>query len=279
MRLVEHRADVFSQFGEDGIIRAILDRLPQVPEWCVEFGAWDGKRASNTHRLMVEEDWAGVFIEADPKRFRELEATYAGNDRAACVQAMVRPGDLDGILGCTSIPTHFGVLSIDVDGDDWHIWRGLSNYRPAVVVIEFNPTIPPDVDFVQPAGAHQGSSLRAFVRLGREKGYELAAVVGNAFFVRNDLFPALGIEDNSIEALHTDHSRETRVWQFYDGTLVWEGCTRLLRHDVDPGDVQPIPKWLRYLPGLEPNPILKWTRRLYVRLLRVLSWKARRDDA
>jgi hypothetical protein len=270
VRLVEHRADVFSEFGEDGIIRAILERLPAVPKWCVEFGAWDGKRASNTHRLMVEEDWSGVFIEGDRKRFRELHRTYEGNPQALCVNAYVElegADSLDGILGRTGTPENFGVLSIDVDGDDWHIWRSLTGYRPAVVVIEFNPTIPPDIDFVQHAGVHQGSSLRAFVRLGREKGYELAAAVGNAFFVRDDLFPALGIEDNSIEALHTDRSRETRVWQLYDGTLVWNGCTRLLWHGIG-FERQALPRPLRHLPGAEPSALTRWARRLYLRLKR-----------
>jgi hypothetical protein len=265
-RLEDRRENVYSEFGEDGIIRAILERLPNVPEWCVEFGAWDGKRASNTHRLMVEESWSGVFIEANPKRFRELEATYAGNDRAVCVNSLIRPGELDNILSLTSVPPNFGVLSIDVDGDDWHIWRTVT-YQPAVVVIEFNPTIPSDVDFVQPIGVHQGSSLRAFVRLGREKGYELVAAVGNAFFVRSDLFPALGIEDNSIEAIWTDRERQTRVWQLFDGTLVWDGCTRLLWHGIG-FDRQVVPKPLRHMPGLEPNALVRWARRLYVRLRR-----------
>jgi hypothetical protein len=177
----------------------------------------------------------------------------------------VRPGDLDGILARTAVPPDFAVLSIDVDGDDWHIWRALSDYRPALVVVEFNPTIPPDVDFVQPVGVHQGSSLRAFVRLGREKGYDLVAAVGNAFFVRTDLFAALGIDDNSIEAVWADRERETRVWQLYDGTLVWDGCTDLLWHGIS-FEHQPLPRFARHLPGSEPNALVKWARRLYVRL-------------
>jgi hypothetical protein len=57
-RLEEHRADIYSQFGEDGMIRKALELLPDVPRWCVEFGAWDGRHLSNTHRLMVEEGWS-----------------------------------------------------------------------------------------------------------------------------------------------------------------------------------------------------------------------------
>jgi hypothetical protein len=278
VRLEEHRSDVYSQFGEDGMIRKALAVLPDGPKWCVELGAWDGRHLSNTHRLMTEDGWSGVFIEGDAARSEELRATYRGNDRAHCINAFASfegADTLDHLFGATPIPEDFDLLSLDIDGNDFHLWRSLERYRPRLVVIEFNATIPNDIDWVQAADpdVHQGASLAAFVRLGREKGYELVATSDfNAFFVDAAYFDRFGIEDNTIDAIHTNRAFQTRVFQLYDGTLCWDGCTRMLWHDVDlrPERLQLIPKRLRYLPGTERTArILHWRGR-YLRLVRRL---------
>jgi hypothetical protein len=259
------------------MIRRALEVLPAGPRWCVELGAWDGRYLSNTHRLMDhEEGWSGVFIEGDPDRFRELQETYRGNEGAVCLNAFARfhgTEMLDELLASTAIPEDFDLLSLDVDGNDYHLWSSLSRFKPRLVVVEFNATIPNDVEWVQEPNpeVHHGSSLAAFVQLGREKGYELIATSDfNAFFVRNDLFELFGIEDNSIDAIHADRRFQTRVFQLYDGTVVWDGCTRLIWHDtaLNPDRLQPIPRRLRYLPGTEPSArIVTWKRR-YLELLR-----------
>jgi hypothetical protein len=278
IRLEQHRADVHSQFGEDGMIRKALEVLPEGPRWCVELGAWDGRHLSNTYRLMVEEGWSGVFIEGDANRAAELRDTYRGNDRAHCISAFASfegANRLDDLLASTPIPADFDVLSLDVDGNDFHLWRSLEQYRPRLVVVEFNATIPNDVDWVQAAdpAVNQGSSLAAFVRLGREKGYELIATSDfNAFFVDAGHFERFGIDDNSIDAIHTSRQFETRVFQLYDGTLCWDGCTSLLWHDVAlrPERLQLIPKRLRYLPGTEPTGRLVQWRARWLHVLRKL---------
>jgi hypothetical protein len=278
VRLEEHRVNVHSQFGEDGMIRAALAALPGVRKWCVEFGAWDGRFGSNTYRLIDEEGWSGVLIEGNSARYRDLQRTYAGNPRAVCVNAMVAidgPNSLDRILERTdALPHDFGLVSIDVDGLDYHVWRGFTAYRPRIVVIEFNPSIPIDIEFIQPAEAtvHQGSSLAAIARLGKEKGYELVATSDvNAFFVVDELYPAFGIQDNSLAAIRTDRSYETRVFQLFDGTLCWEGCTELLWHGVKFSQPQVVPRSLRWLPGTEPTLARRVGRRLYVDLARRIS--------
>jgi len=123
----------------------------------------------------------------------------------------------------------------DVDGNEYHLWDSMNEYRPRVMVIEFNPTIPNEVVFIQPRDmkVFQGSSLKAFVELGKRKGYELIATnETNAFFLLKELFPKFGIADNSIDALHTDHRFETKLFQLYDGTLKIAGNTKLLWHNL-----------------------------------------------
>jgi hypothetical protein len=141
------------------------------------------------------------------------------------------------------------------------------DYVPALVIVEFNATIPPGVDFVQPYGVNQGSSLAAFARLARSKGYELVGVTDwNALFVRSEHFPLFGIEDNSPAAMH--HGRfQTSVFQLFDGTLVWRGQTELVWHGVR-FDRQVVPRPLRNMPGNEPSRAAALAWKLWVRVAR-----------
>ena len=70
--LLEHSRNVHSQCGEDGVLQEILRLLPDRDQWCVEFGAWDGKHLSNTCRLIEEEHYHAVLIEGNPVKFRSL---------------------------------------------------------------------------------------------------------------------------------------------------------------------------------------------------------------
>lgn len=258
--LLRYARNVHSQFGEDGIIEKIVSMIP-VAEWCVEFGAWEGKHFSNTHLLLSRKGWSGVLVESDPEKFKDLLRTYGGNERIACLNRKVGfEGDdvLDNILAETPIPSNFGILSIDIDGNDYHVWKSFTRYRPSLVVIEFNNTIPNCVDFAQEAdnAVNQGSSLLALCRLGKSKGYELIAVTDfNAFFVDEGCFPAFSIPDNSPEAMNRPQKYVTHVFQLYDGTLGWSGNMKLLWHDVDmkAEKLQVIPRFLRYFPETRPS--------------------------
>ena len=179
--------------------------------------------------------WGGVLVEADATRFGQLTARYSGRAEVECVCALVElEGDnsLDAILSrsLVPLPCDFDLLSIDVDGADYHVWESLQLYRPRVVVIEFNPTIPNHVFFVQPRDmrVQQGSSLLALTHLSRTKGYELVCTTTyNAFFVREEDYPLFGIPDNTLEYMH-DVPMATELFQLYDGTLVITGCKKLL---------------------------------------------------
>src|SRR6266702_1654842 len=77
--LSNHALNHTSQYGEDGIIAKALDTLPERNGWCIEFGAWDGRKFSNTFDLVTSKNYRGVFIEADPNRFRDLQMTHRDN--------------------------------------------------------------------------------------------------------------------------------------------------------------------------------------------------------
>jgi hypothetical protein len=254
-------ANVTSQSGEDGVIARALELLGERDGWCVEFGAFDGRLASNTYSLITSHGYRAVLLEPDPARFAQLRATHQHRDGVHLLQRAVGfEGDarLDRLLADTPAPVDFDLLSIDIDGNDYHAWESLLHYRPKLVVIEFNPTIPNEVDFVQPRdpAVRQGASLTAIARLAREKGYRLVhATTLNGVFVDERYFDRFGIADDSPAALRSDLSLVTWMFQTYDGRLHIAGFDRLLWHDVplDRRRLQQVPRPLRDFPEALPR--------------------------
>lgn len=251
--LNEFAGNVTSQFGEDGIIEKVLEVINDSDKWCVEFGSWDGKKCSNTFNLISEKDYSAVLIEADCRRFRDLLKTFEGNEKVITINTLVGFGEdncLDAILKATEIPVDFDLLSIDIDGNDYHIWETVQLYKPKIVVVEFNPTIPDTVEFVQARDMQvtQGSSLLSISKLAKSKGYELVATTrANAIFVDSKHFDLFGITDNSVEAIRTDRSLITQIFSGYDGTVFIRGCGQLPWQGISYSEsrVQQLPKWAR----------------------------------
>src|SRR5258708_13832303 len=150
--LSRYASNVTSQSGEDGIIAKALSLLPDRTSWCVEFGGWDGRLYSNTYDLVASRNYRGVFIESDPVRFRDLQLTHGASGRNVLLNAFVgfsKSDGLDVLLSRCDIPREFDLLSIDIDGNDYYVWEAVDEYRPKLVVIEFNPTLSNSVLFVQ----------------------------------------------------------------------------------------------------------------------------------
>lgn len=255
--LLDFKSNVYSQAGEDGIVEKILSTFPTRDNWCVEFGAWDGLYLSNTRNLIEHKGYSSVMIEGNKAKYLELKKNYAHNPKVYPINAFVgfdQHTGLDKIVSDIPIPADFDFLSIDIDGNDYHVWKAMTKLRPKLIVIEFNPTIGNDVSFVQkPDGnVSQGASLAAFIPLAREKGYELVCVLAwNAFFVRSEYFPLFEITDNSAVALRTDLSLVTHIFVGYDGHVFLHGSRRLPWHEMhlQESDLQPLPGFLQKHPS------------------------------
>ena len=144
-------------------------------------------------------------------------------------------------------------MSIDVDGNDYHIFHSLVRYRPRLLVIEFNPDIPNDVVFIQDRdwGVQQGCSLRAMVELGKERNCELCAIMGaNAFLVDAAEFPKLGIADNQIDSMYFPR-RDAKLFQLFDGTLGNIGLRALALRQADRKIFTPDPFYFQHYPEHE----------------------------
>ena len=131
--LISHAKSITSQVGEDGVIAHILDRLEIAGGWCVEFGAWDGKFNANTWDLVHNRGWKAVYIEANETAFAKLVENSSALPDVYCINEFIEidgPKSLDALLARTPLPKDFDFLVIDIDSNDWHIWKSLQGYRP-----------------------------------------------------------------------------------------------------------------------------------------------------
>lgn len=191
--LDKYRSSIHSAHGEDGIIRALVEKLGIEQDWCCEFGAHDGTFCSNTLAL-VERGWHGLFIEPDIEHRKSLmslarkwpnldiEFAFVANGSCSCSYAEQRydgahkseipTKSLDDLLTCHNFPPDFAVLNIDIDGGDAVAWSSLSKFRPRIVIIEINSG---RVDY-----------LECMAELGERKKYTLLGHCGNVVFVRDE---------------------------------------------------------------------------------------------
>lgn len=222
-------ARVTSQNGEDGIIQAIFERIGVKSRWCVEFGAWDGRHLSNTWSLINQSGWSSVQIEGDERKARQLSQRYMHREDVFTLNELIAlegENTLDRLLARTSIPTDPDLMVIDVDSIEWQIWESLIDHRPRVVVVEFNPSMPNDLLYVQDPDPtlREGCSPAALVQLAKRKGYELVCIQDpNAFFVLAEDFLALDIPDNRLETLRPQSGFVSNVVQFPDGRVALLG--------------------------------------------------------
>ena len=271
--LIRYANDNTSQNGEDGVIARIFELLPPPPSsshrFCVDIGAWDGRHLSNTYSLLADNNnnalscsWKGLLVEADPEKFKDLRALHKEHICVNAAVSIARKSDnrLETLIRThgPDIPEHFDFLCIDIDGSDYWVLQGLlqnSTYRPKVICIEFNPTMPDDLIFIPSKNdtIRQGASLSALVELAEQWGYVLVeTTLFNAFFVLQDLYQDYfkeEVPDTSIEALH-EVTMGTSLYQLYDGTLKLWGCKKMLWHRmaIEEKKIQILPPERRHFP-------------------------------
>jgi len=163
--------DTYSQFGEDQILAKLFNRLDPRTFWCFECGAHDGIWLSNTLLFRKHANWHAVLAECKFELFQEMEKHQL--ERDTCIFGMV--DDIDFTLSRTDIPLYFDLMSLDVDGDDYWLWKDMETYRPMIVCIEYNPyTNQAGYDPDHPARRGKGQTSRQpTMELAESKGYAL----------------------------------------------------------------------------------------------------------
>ena len=196
----------YSQWGEDGIIDWLVEKLPSIPKIFVEFGVED-YRQSNTRLLLKLRNWQGFIMDGSVEHIKNIhnqEIYWRYTLEAKC--AFIDRDNINKLIKDAGLNGEIGLLSIDIDGNDYWVWQALDVVQPAIVVCEYNAvlgdnyslTIPYKPDFQRTEAHHSnlyfGASIRALINLGKEKGYQFMGTSStgcNAFFVRNDLAPVI----------------------------------------------------------------------------------------
>lgn len=193
-----HEFKIYSQTGEDGIINYIFKKIGAKNKKFVEIGIEDG-RECNTANLSLNFCWSGLLIEGN-KTYAKKAQQYYKNKPVKVVNAFVTKENINNILKENNMKGEIDLLSIDIDGNDYWIWKEINEVKPRVVVVEYNDilgkepiTVKYDSNFERlrkhSSGFYYGASLSALANLAKSKGYILIGCNSfsfNAFFIKKN---------------------------------------------------------------------------------------------
>lgn len=186
--LERYERSIYSQNGEDGILQAIFTAIGTTNKYFVEFGAGSGRQCNSAY-FARKLGWRGLWMDG---------RKVASRGPVPVHQEFITAENINDLFRKHGVPRNFDLLSIDIDGNDFWVWKAITEFHPQVVVIEYNASVPPtqsrtiayDPHFCWPRTDYFGASLLALQKLGREKGYTLVGCDSegvNAFFVRDSL--------------------------------------------------------------------------------------------
>jgi hypothetical protein len=224
--LADAECQVFSQWGEDGIIEWIVSRLPGIPETFVEFGVEDYTEA-NTRFLLHNRNWRGLVMDASNDNVRRIieRSDHWRHDLTART-AFVTADNVDELITSAGFEGDVGLLSVDIDGNDYWVLQAVRAIRPWLVIVEYNAVLgdvlPLSIPYhdrfarspTRGAGLYYGASIAAFEHWARECGYRLLGTnrAGcNAFFVR---------DDHAEELVHLVGTARPRPSRFRDARAI-----------------------------------------------------------
>ena len=226
---------LFSQFGDDGIIQYLISYVKPRVDTFVEFGVENYEEA-NTRFLLMNNNWKGLVIDGSLAFVDAIKkSTFYWRHSLKAVASFITAENINQLLADSGITGQIGLLSIDVDGNDYWIWKAITVVEADIVVIEYNSlfgsersiTIPYKPDFVREQHHYSflyfGASLPALCGLAIEKGY---AFVGcnqagnNAYFVRNEKLngvPTVSVEEGYVYSRFRESRNQEGQMSFLDG--------------------------------------------------------------
>jgi len=217
---------VFSQWGEDGILQHLLRQIPIARKVFVEFGV-ENYTEANTRFLLVNDNWSGLVIDGSSENIVHIKSDniyWRYNLKAE--QEFITRETINDIIRRNGITGEIGILSIDIDGNDYWVWEAIDVISPVVTVVEYTScfgadravTVPYKADFVRSkehySNIYYGASLAALCLLGTRKGYCFVgcnSAGNNAFFVRRDMKPDLMPELTPAQGFIPAKFREARA--------------------------------------------------------------------
>lgn len=186
-----------SQFGEDGIIEAIFERIGTTNKYVVDVGAGDGLMFSNS-RWLIEQGWSAALFECDESRWKQcVENSGRFWEEVSCTWVAIESAgenSLDSRLSRLHAPTEPDLLSLDIDGQDYWVFNSLLKYKPRVVVIEYDPNVDPAF-IPEPNGPGQ-AGIEAIMWVAQTKNYvPVGRTQTNLILVKRELAGLLETPD------------------------------------------------------------------------------------
>lgn len=244
---------VYSQFGEDGIIQFLLRRMPALPRTFVEFGV-ERYEEANTRFLLQHDNWRGLILDGSAT-LSELRAqdVYWRHDLEA-ISAFIDRDNINQLIGDAGFHGLIGLLSIDIDGNDYWVWERIEVIDPVIVIAEYNSvfgsqravSVPYSATFrrteAHPSNLYWGCSLPALCHLATSRGYTFVGsnqAGNNAFFVREGYgseLPKLTASDGYVESRFRESRDVHGSLTFLRGTARLQPIAHLPLIDVITGE-------------------------------------------
>jgi hypothetical protein len=207
--LSEVEFKVFSQWGDDGIIQYLANKINIPHKVFVEFGV-EGYHESNTRFLLMKDNWEGMVIDGSAKNIKSIKSQdISWRHTLHAVNAFITTENINHIISNSGISGEIGILSVDIDGNDYWVTEAINAVNPVLLINEYNSvfgneraiTVPYDASFVRSTAHHSnlyyGASLAALHYLADKKGYSFIGCNSNgnnAYFVRNDKLNGLKVK-------------------------------------------------------------------------------------
>ena len=205
----EYEFKVYSQWGEDGIIDHLVASAVVTSRTFVEFGV-ENYAEANTRFLLKHRHWRGLVIDGSNEHIetvRRSELFWRYDLRAEA--SFITRDNINDIIRRNGFFGELGLLSVDIDGNDYWVWQAIDCINPCIVVCEYNSlfgitakiSTPYQADFrrtqAHSSNMYYGASIAALVLLAQQRGYTLVAgnsAGNNVFFVRNDCLGPLKVQ-------------------------------------------------------------------------------------
>ena len=244
---------VFSQWGEDGIIQFLINKIEIENKIFVEFGV-ENYLESNTRFLLSNNYWSGLVIDGSENNinFIKQDPIYWATNLKA-VHSFITKDNINDILTSNGIKGNIGILSVDIDGVDYWVWEAIDCISPSIVIAEYNShfgptaqvTVPYSHDFVRDdihfSKIYYGASISALNGLAIKKGYKLVAsnsAGNNLFFVRDDLMQNLDeltVQEAYVESEFREYHDENGHLTFFNFQDRFEKIKHLEIFDITSG--------------------------------------------
>ena len=223
-KLSDYEWKIFSQWGEDGIINFLVNEIQINNKTFIEFGVEDFSE-SNCRFLLMSKDWQGFVIDGSSKNINRLRSQYYyWKYDLQSISAFITAENVNELMKSSGFDADLGILSVDLDGNDFHVLSAIEYFNPRLIVCEFNPIFGPDKPVTVPydpnfnrnnkhySNLYFGASIKAMQVLLESRGYLLVGTGmqgGNAYFVRTDLLTKKLLRFSENKMNFTAHWRES----------------------------------------------------------------------